>query len=91
MTSEIELSKVKDRIIEIVEEVLGFEVPSDQDALEQVDSLHLLEILVTLEEEFGIDTDQLIDMTDGWWTSMDRLVAFIAASRPGPAVSHTNE
>ncbi|MEV0456638.1 acyl carrier protein [Catellatospora methionotrophica] len=68
---------IRDRIRAVVERILGHPLEPGADELTDLDSLQVLELMVSLEEEFDIDSDRIIETQTDWWTSLDGLVASV--------------
>ena len=77
-TSSDEHSAVRERVVSVLERILGYEFDNDADQLTELDSLQVLELLVSLEEEFDIDSDQIIESRPDWWVSIDHLVDLVS-------------
>ena len=74
-TTDMEVTKLRERVLETVERVLGKEYKLRQQTLE-LNSLKMLELIVALEEEFGIYISEdapLARIT----SSVDRIVEFL--------------
>ncbi len=69
---------IRDRIVRVLQDVVGYEIPPGTDHVDNLDSLHVLEFLVSLEEEFDIDSDKIIEARTDWWWSIDELTRSIA-------------
>ncbi|MEO3755211.1 hypothetical protein [Streptomyces sp. B6B3] len=82
----IEEHRIRERVLTVVDQVLGFRPDAEKNDLNDLDSLQVLELLVLLEEEFDIDSDEIIDTQLDWWTSLDGLVASIASLSRGKQV-----
>jgi acyl carrier protein len=72
------LQAIRDRIVQVLQSVIGYEIPPGTDQVDNVDSLQVLEFLVSLEEEFDIDSDKIIEARTDWWLSIDELARSIA-------------
>lgn len=72
------LNAIRDRIVRVLQEIVGYEIPPRTDRVDKLDSLHVLEFLVSLEEEFDIDSDKIIEARTDWWVSIDELTRSIA-------------
>jgi acyl carrier protein len=69
---------VRRRVLGVVQKVLGYQPEADVRELNDIDSLQILELLVSLEEEFDIDSDRILESRTDWWVSVDDLVTIIA-------------
>ena len=69
---------IRSRINSILEEVLGYEIDRESIRLEDLDSLQVLELLILIEDEFGIDSDGIIENGPEWWASTDQLAYAIS-------------
>jgi acyl carrier protein len=70
---------IRQRVLAVLENVLGYSLDPDTKRLDDLDSLQVLELLVSLEEEFDIDSDKIIEAHPDWWTSLDDLVAALTS------------
>jgi acyl carrier protein len=66
--------EIRNRINSILEQVLGYEPNPDDNSLDSMDSLHVLELLILLEDEFNIVSDDIIESDAELWSSIDQLV-----------------
>jgi acyl carrier protein len=73
-TTPVEQQAVRVRILAVLERVVGYQLDPDVEQLTDLDSLQVLELLVSLEEEFDIDSDRIIESKPDWWTSLSGLV-----------------
>jgi acyl carrier protein len=74
----VDQDDIRRRVLAVLEKILGFKPDPDTEQLSNLDSLQVLEFLVSLEEEFDVDSDAIIESHEAWWTSLDGLVATIA-------------
>jgi acyl carrier protein len=72
--TSIEQEAAREHVLAILERVIGYEIDPRVDQLPNLDSLQVLELLVSLEEEFDIDSDQIIESRQDWWISLSGLV-----------------
>ena len=70
---------VRERVLATLERILGYALDPAAANLVDLDSLQILELLVSLEEEFDVDSDKIIESAAEWWTSLDQLVATIGS------------
>jgi acyl carrier protein len=81
--SDVDSSTVatRDVVLKVLSVVAGYEIETDANDLSFLDSLQILELLVTLEEELNIDSDIVIDARTDWWSSVDSLVEAVHKAR----------
>ncbi|MFK3978769.1 phosphopantetheine-binding protein [Micromonospora sp. NPDC050397] len=79
MASATDEGEIRTRTLEVLTKVLGYRPDPELDDLRGLDSLQVLELLVSLEEEFGIDSDRIIEARPDWWVSLNDLVQIISA------------
>lgn len=70
---------IRERILNVLTNILGYRPDERTEKMVDLDSLQVLELLVSLEEEFDIDSDQIIETRPDWWTSLSELVTSIAS------------
>ncbi|MGW3950442.1 hypothetical protein ACWEKM_05660 [Streptomyces sp. NPDC004752] len=70
---------IRERILAVVEQIIGHAPEPGIKHLNDLDSLQVLELLVSLEEEFDIDSDRIMETSSDWWKSVDDLVTSIRA------------
>jgi len=76
------------RMVAVLERILGYEVALDIEDLSFLDSLQVIELLVSLEDEFEVDSERIIvDPETAWWVSLSDLVASIDRLHAGAAAS----
>jgi len=75
---------VHERVRAVLKGVVGYELDPGVDQLSDLDSLQILELLVSLEEEFNVDSDEIIESNPDWWISLNDLVESVikASTRP---------
>ncbi|MFE6040539.1 phosphopantetheine-binding protein [Streptomyces sp. NPDC056452] len=78
-TTPVEQLAVRERVLAVLERILGYRLDPATEHLTDLDSLQVLELLVSLEEEFDIDSDRIIESQPDWWASLGTLVASISA------------
>ncbi|WP_329213985.1 phosphopantetheine-binding protein [Streptomyces sp. NBC_00683] len=78
-TTPVEQLAVRERVLAVLERILGYQLDPATEQLTDLDSLQVLELLVSLEEEFDIDSDRIIESQPDWWASLSTLVASISA------------
>ncbi|KAB8161725.1 hypothetical protein FH609_020785 [Streptomyces sp. 3MP-14] len=78
-----EENNVRERVLAVVENILGYPPDAEKDDLSGLDSLQVLELLVLLEEEFDIDSDEIVEAQLDWWTSLNGLVSSITSLTEG--------
>lgn len=83
MTDATSSTDVRTRVLGLLEDVQGFAPDPAQDELTGLDSLQVLELLVSLEEEFNIDSDLIIAARPDWWSSVSTLVDAVTAQKQG--------
>jgi acyl carrier protein len=76
-------AEIRERILKVLEEVRGFAIEPREEDLSDIDSLQVLELLVSLEEEFDIDSDLIIASRPDWWSSLAALTQSIGSSVGG--------
>jgi acyl carrier protein len=69
----VEQYAVRERVVAVLERILGYRLDPDAEQLSDLDSLQVLELLVSLEEEFDIDSDRIIESRPDWWSSLSTL------------------
>jgi len=74
-TTDMAVTKLRERVLETVERVLGKEYKPRQRTLE-LNSLKMLELIVALEEEFGIYISEDAPLSR-ITSSVDRIVEFL--------------
>lgn len=78
--------EIRQRILNILESILGYQPEADGEDLQGLDSLQILELLVTLEDELDVDSDRIIESRPGWWETLDGLVEIIKVLQVGEMV-----
>jgi acyl carrier protein len=78
MMAEPSVEGIRARVLDAVAQVLGYPLDPETRNLSDLNSLQILELLVLLEEEFDIDSDEIIEARPEWWISLDEIVASIA-------------
>ncbi len=73
-TTPTEQQVLRERILAILWQVVGYEMDPSVEELTDLDSLQVLELLVSLEEEFDVDAESIIESGLDWWTSLSGLV-----------------
>ncbi|GAA2909511.1 hypothetical protein Acy02nite_89090 [Actinoplanes cyaneus] len=77
-TTPLDQTATRERVLTVVERVLGYPLAPGAEQLTELDSLQVLELLVSLEEEFDIDSEKIIETEPNWWTSLDGLVESVS-------------
>ncbi len=78
----IDESAIRRRLLDVLNEILGYRPDPEMDQLTDLDSLQVLELLVSLEEEFEVDSDLIIGTRTDWWSSLSGLVTSIGSLLP---------
>lgn len=68
---------IRTRLLAVIERIIGYAPEPGIKHLNDLDSLQVLELLVSLEEEFDIDSDRIMETSSDWWRSIDDLVVTI--------------
>ena len=87
----VDESAIRDRILRILTDILGYRPDPQTEQLADLDSLQVLELLVSLEEEFDIDSDYIIETRPDWWSSLSELVASIGSLLGPPPAQTTTQ
>jgi acyl carrier protein len=72
-------SEIRAGVLKVLQRILGYPPEPDIEDLRHLDSLQVLELLVSLEDEFDVDSDLIIGARSDWWESLTGLVQIIQA------------